>query len=727
MLLAALTAFSLLVSAREFEPVPRAWKWVSATEVAFTFDGSYTDSDMGFVYDMKKQKKIKGVNAPEKYSSFPVNPAGAVNMTYSPDSTMIAFTRDNDLYVIDIQSGRETRITNDGTDLILNGYASWVYYEEIFGRPSKYRAFWWSPDSRKIGFYRFDNTRVPLFPIYSPFGQNGKWNATRYPKAGQDNPEVRIGIAQIGEELFSSDKRAPIVWADFNEKDDQYFGTPFWGPDSKEFFVSRMPRLQQDLDIHAVNIKDGSHKVIYHEHYPTWLDWITEVVFTDKGLYMARAFETGWQQIYFLSYDGKELRRLTDGNNWDVSILRVDEKAQEVYFTAKRSSTIRYAVYKSDFNMNVSELTDPAYSVSNVEFSPDGKSFAAVYSNARTPYKVAVFTTKRPKDTSKNASAIAAAKLGTVLADAAGEDFSTAKYALPQEVYMYTSDGLRLPGLVTFPKSLERLQGHPASVLASDASDKSCRTCKNRDVCYKKFEGTKYPVHFEVYGGPDTPYVRDVWRYPDANNQWWSEHDIIHMVVDPRSAGHLGREGEDMAYRQLTVWEIKDYVEWAKWIGSMPYVNREKVGVEGFSFGGTTTVMLLSQANEYFRYGIAGGGVYDWALYDTHYTERFMDTPQNNPDGYMKACALNWIKKYPVVFDGTPSGKEKVMLRITHGTGDDNVHYQNTLQLIDVMQKYDKKFSLMLYPDAMHGYRGYQGEHSRNYDHDFWSTYLLDK
>ena len=281
---------------------------------------------------------------------------------------------------------------------------------------------------------------------------------------------------------------------------------------------------------------------------------------------------------------------------------------------------------------------------------------------------------------------------GVLLRDMAGEDYDPSRYRLPQEVSIVTEDGFRLPGLMTLPLDFD------STAVA------------------------KYPVHFEVYGGPDTPYVRDRWRTPGEAGRWFAENGIIHLVVDPRSAGHNGRAGEDMAYRQLTVWEIRDYVAWAEWARSLPYVRADRIGVEGFSFGGTTTVMLLCQAPEYFRCGIAGGGVYDWTLYDTHYTERFMDTPQNNPEGYRVASVLEWAKDYPVSYDG---GEPSNMLKLTHGTGDDNVHFQSTLQLIDSFQKLDKRFELMIYPDGMHGYRGDQARHSMKSDQEFWTRYLL--
>ena len=686
----ALTAVGAM--AQEFNRIPYSWKWIGDREVLFSYDGTFADST-AFVVDAKTGKTRTGVSAPQKYSDFPVKPEGAVNLTYSPDSTRLAFTRNNDLYVVEIASGKETRLTHDGTDLILNGFASWVYYEEILGRPSRYKAFWWSPDSRKIGYYRFDNTQVPLFPIYSAFenpeaatvkyqsprvtdlGLGGSLSETRYPKCGQTNPEVRIGIVDLATE--------ETVWADFDPSLDQYFGIPFWGPDSEEFFIARMPRLQNTVDLYAVMASDGTKRHVYNETYKTWLNWFDGVVFTDNGLYMAREFETGWQQIYFLSYDGKTFKRLTDGPNWSISIIRVDEKKGDVYFTAKRDATVRQALYKVDAEGVVTALTDPAYNAAGVSFSPDGKYFAASYSNVTTPTKVAVFPASGKK-----------LREGRVVADMQGPDYDASKYALGQLVYMTTEDGFKLPGMIVYPKNFD--------------------------------PSKKYPVHVDIYGGPDSPQVRDRWVTPNSSNQWWSDNGIIQITVDPRAGGHNGREGLDMIYRQLTVWEVKDFVAWADWLKALPYVNGDKIGVEGFSFGGTMTSMLLMQAPDRFHYGIAGGGVYDWALYDSHYTERYMDTPQNNPEGYEVSKVLNYADGYPVEYDGN-TGVEPVMLKLTHGTGDDNVHHQNTLQLIDAMHKEGKKFDFMIYPDGMHGYRGYQGQHFQKANREFWLKYLLEK
>ena len=724
------------VFAQEFQSIPRVWKWLGNEEVIFSYLGTYQGDD-AFVVNARNGKISEGVNAPSGFSFYPVRPEGAVNLTYSPDSTKLAFTRDNDLYVVDIASKEETRLTFDGSDVILNGYASWVYYEEIFGRASRYRAFWWSPDSKKIGFYRFDNSQVPMFPIYSAFANpeaaasqsqsprvtdlalGGSLSETRYPKAGQTNPQVRIGIVDLEGECVGCPMRCDeaITWADFDPALDQYFGIPFWGPDSKEFFIARMPRLQNTIDLYAVNTEDGSKRHVYNETYKTWLNWFDGVVFTDNGLYMAREFETDWQQIYFLSYDGKTFRRLTDGPNWNVAIVRVDEKKGDVYYTAKRDAVAKQALYKVDKKGVITALTDPAYNATGISFSPDGKYFVASLSNMTTPTQIAVIANKGgvvsdgknnvcayPSDSGKTGMLWEAVQTdakpvrypaATIVADMKGPDYDPAKYALPELVYVTVQDGFNLPGMIVYPKNFD--------------------------------PSKKYPVHVDIYGGPNTPLVRDRWVTPNADNQWYSENGIIQITIDPRAAGHNGRAGLDMIYRQLTVWEVKDFCEWAAALQALAFVDGEKIGVEGFSFGGTMTSMLLMQAPDKFHYGIAGGGVYDWALYDSHYTERYMDTPQNNPEGYDVSKVLNYVEGYPTQYavdKSSASAVEPVMLKLTHGTGDDNVHHQNTLQLLDAMHKAGKKFDFMIYPDGMHGYYGYQGDHFQNANNEFWLKYL---
>ena len=666
----ALAALVSSAFAQEFNRMPVAYKWLGDKEVVFTYNGRYTDDD-GFKLVFPKGTKVTGVQAPEKYADFPLKPEGAVNLTYSPDSTMLAFTRENDLYVVTIADGKECRLTFDGTPVIMNGYASWVYYEEILGRPPRYRAFWWSPDSKRIAFYHFDDTEVPMFPIYSPFGQDGKIRETHYPKVGEKNPEVKIGFVDVPAALDGSKE---IVWADFDEKEDQYFGIPFWSDDSQIFYVAHEPRIQNTLDLYAVSPVNGSKSVLYHEYYPTWLDWIEGMLFTDKGLYMVRAFETGWQQIYFLGYDGT-VRRLTDGPNWRVALVRA-EKDGTVYFTAQRDELhIRQALYKVSPKGVITPLTDESLNVAGVQFSPDGKYFVAQTSSLSVPPQLRVYQTSKP---SKN----------WLVADQKGPDYDASKYSLGQ-IITIEHDGFVFPGLIYYPDGFD-----PA---------------------------VKYPVHVDIYGGPDSPQVTDRWVAP-ARYAWYAQNGIIEVIADNRASGHNGRAGLDCIYKQLATVEVDDFVAWAEYLQSLPYVKGEKIGVEGFSFGGTMTALLVATAPQAFHYGIAGGGVYDWKLYDTHYTERFMSTPEDNAEGYARTRVVDRISSYPA----RPGDDGSVMLKLTHGTGDDNVHYQNTLQLIDALHKIGASFDFMVYPDGMHGYRGYQGSHFQAENNAFWLKYLKD-
>lgn len=660
-LLAAVFLPAFVASAQ----MPSAFKWTGPREVVFSYDGTYTDSacfSLRIPSSLKSvPKRTEGVSAPERYADFPLKPEGAQNLSYSPDSTRLAFTRGGDLWVADIATGEQTRLTRDGSETVMNGYASWVYYEEILGRPSRYKAFWWSPDSRRIAFYRFDDGPVPVFPIYSPFGQDGTLLNTRYPKAGEKNPEVSVGFVEVSD--------GSIRWADFDPSEDQYFGTPFWSADSRVFYVPREPRIQNTLDLFAVDPDDGSKKAIYHEEVPTWLDWISGMLFGPDGLWMVRDFESGWQQIYYLSYDGKTLRRLTDGPNWRVTLLRA-EKDGTLFFTAERDSHVRESLYKLSPKGEIVRLSDPALHIESVSFAPDGKHFITRSSNLRTPPQL------RLHDLRGNSFLIASAEKAEGPA---------------ATLVSITVDGLELPGILYYPDGFDPER--------------------------------KYPVHVDVYGGPDTPLVRDRWVSPSRYG-WYARNGIIELVADCRAAGHNGRAGMDAVYRRLTLCEADDFIAWAKWLRSLPYVKAEKIGVEGFSFGGTMATLLVSTASEYFPYAIAGGGVYDWRLYDTHYTERFMSTPEDNPDGYARTRVLDRLESYPVKA-GKADGS--VMLRLTHGTADDNVHFQHSLQLIDALQRMGAGFELMIYPDGKHGYGAYQGRHFEEENRAFWKKYLLEE
>ncbi len=586
--------------------------------------------------------------------------AQETNPTYSPDSSMVASTSGGDLFVRPAAGGQAIRLTEDGSDVILNGYASWVYYEEIFGRPSRYKAFWWSPDSRKLAFYRFDNSVVKMFPIYSPYGgKGGSLSETRYPLAGDPNPNVKVGIVNL-------DKPQDIVWADFDPEADQYFGTPFWGDDSKKLFVQREPRVQQELELFAVSASDGSKSLIYRETYPTWLDWMDDMLFTKEGLYMSRAFETGWQQIYFLSYDGKTLRRLTSGVNWRISLLAEDKGT--VYFTSYRDSDVHQCLYSVDRKGRIRLLSDPDSAVRVEDLDLRKKTAKVSYSNINTdwvPYTIDL------------------RKALSVPVGGQSEPAVSPDGPVFEIVYAEMSDGQKVPAAIALPRDFD--------------------------------PSKKYPVVMEIYGGPDNPYVRDSKRRPSPMVRWFWETGVIRAIVDTRAAGHTGRKGTDLVYRDVVSVPVEDACTWARWLGNLPYVDAERIGVEGFSFGGTMTAMLVMNHPELFRCGVAGGGVYDWELYDTHYTERFMDTPQRNPGGYAKARVLNYVDNYD------PS---RSRLKLTHGTGDDNVHFHNTLMLVDYLQRSGKQFDLMIYPDGMHGYRGEQAAHDNQADKEFWTRNL---
>ncbi len=591
-------------------------------------------------------------------------PETELNPTLSPDQEWVAFTRKNDLYTIHIPSGKEYRLTNDGTDLILNGYASWVYFEEILGRPSRYKSFWWSPNSKQLVFMRMDDTNVPLFPIYSEAGQHGYSENTRYPKAGDPNPTVKIG--------FTSPEGGTVTWADFNEKDDQYFGMPYWTPDGNTALVQWMNRGQDQLIIYAVEPSTGNKKELYKEEQKTWIDLDDQggriTFLPNKKGFILQSDKDGWEQLYWHNMDGILKNKITSGNNWSTNVRFIDTLKNVIYFTSRQENSTRFDLYRVDLDgRNQQRLTFGDYT-HNVSLSPKGTYFISTYSNASTPEKIALINNK--------------GKLILELGNAKGAEFENTELAKTEIIRIPSEDGkYQLPIRITWPLNFD--------------------------------PSKKYPVMINIYGGPNAGTVRDGWQYSGLN-QWWAKEGLIQVAMDHRASGHFGKEGINYMHRNLGKWELTDWITIVKWLRNNG-ADASRVGIAGFSYGGYMTSMALTAGADYFTHGLAGGSVTDWKLYDSHYTERFMDTPAENPEGYQAGSVMTYTDKY------------KGLLRIYHGTMDDNVHMQNSLQLVKKLQDSKKHFEFMLYPGGRHGWGGNQNAHSTNENNMFIYKNLLKK
>ena len=591
-------------------------------------------------------------------------PETEVNPTLSPDKAWVAFTRKNDLYTINIASGKEYRITNDGTDLILNGYASWVYFEEILGRSTRYKSYWWSPDSKHIVFMRMDDTKVPLFPIYSENGQHGYSENTRYPKAGDPNPTVRIGITPV--------EGGQLTWADFNENEDQYFGMPYWMPDAKTLLIQWMNRGQDNLIVYAVNPSNGSKKEVYNEKQKTWIDLDDQggrisFLGENKG-FILQSDKDGWDQLYLHNNDGTLKNQITTGANWSTAVQFIDEAKNIIYFTSRQQNSVRTDLYRVDFDgKNQMRLTFGDYTHAT-DLSPNGSYFTTRYSNASTPDRLALVNNK--------------GKLILELGDSKGADFDAYAMAKTEILRIPSEDGLfQLPIRITWPLNFD-----PAK---------------------------QYPVMINIYGGPNAGTVRDGWQF-NGQTQWWAKEGLIQVAMDHRASGQFGKNGINYMHRNLGNWELKDWITIVKWLRTHG-ADSTRVGIAGFSYGGYMTCMALTAGAGYFTHGLAGGSVTDWKLYDTHYTERFMDTPAENPQGYAAGSVMTYADQY------------KGLLRIYHGTMDDNVHMQNSLQLVKKLQDSKKHFEFMLYPGGRHGWGGNQQFHSSNENNAFIYKNLLKK
>lgn len=589
------------------------------------------------------------------------------NPTFSPDSNFIAYTKDNNLYTFNLKTNKEIQHTTDGTKTTLNGYATWVYWEEIFGRPTRFRAFWWSPDSKKLAFMRFDESKIQMFPLYNSEGQHGFIEETRYPKSGDPNPEAKIG--------FVSPDGGKVTWADFNEKEEQYFGWPEWLLDGSGLMVQWINRGNDNLKLYNISPSNGNKKEVYAETQKAWID----IDDADNRLTLLEgnkemiilSDKSGWKQLYLYGVDGKFKNNITNGKFTIKSVEGIDQKNRVVYFHARGlENSARYDFYRVDFDgKNMKRLTFGDFNHRQIQLSPDFKYFITTYSNITTPTQMAVVdnTGKIIKD------------LGTVK----GAEMDGYNMAKSELLRVKSDDGLfDLPMTITYPQNM--------------------------------VAGKKYPVLISIYGGPDAGTIFDQWSWT-PRSQWYAQEGLIQVSLDHRASGHFGKEGVAYMHRNLGYWEMKDYITLVKSLIAKGIADPTKICITGFSYGGYMSCYALTYGADVFTHGMAGGSVTDWSLYDSAYTERFMDTPAENPEGYKSSSVMTHTDKY------------KGMLQIVHGTMDDNVHMQNSIQLISKLEDQKKDFEFMLYPGGRHGWGGNKGQHFDNLKTKFIYKYLLEK
>jgi dipeptidyl-peptidase-4 len=619
----------------------------------------HTDDWNGLLYDHGKDLYVYWVKE-ARLVRITEDPGEEKNPRLSPDGRWAAYTRDNDLFVSSTGDGREIRLTNDGGELVYNGWASWVYFEEILGRASRYAAFWWSPDGTKIAFLRFDDNPVPEFPIFDAEGPHGRLERQRYPKAGDPNPKVRLGIASVPE--------AKVVWADFDENADDYLAWPFWLPDSSRLAVQWMNRGQDHIKIFFVDPATGGKSVLYEEKQTAWVEFFEDLHFFRDGRgFLLRSDRDGRRHLYLHGLDGRLLARLTSGD-WDVQgIVLINDKKGYVCFTANRGASEETHLFRVGLDgTKLVQLTrEPG--VHRPNFSPGGSFFLDRHSGIDRPARIDL----RRADGS----------LVRAIEDSRTPEF--AEYALGRvELFSIpTSDGWSLPAQWILPPGFD-----PAR---------------------------KYPVLFTVYGGPASPRVSN--SFPPLSSFYLAQEGIIVLTVDHRGAGHHGKKGTSLMHRSLGKWEIHDWIEAVKWLREKPFIDSARVGITGGSYGGYATCLALTSAADYFTHGFARASVTDWRLYDSVYTERYMDAPAENPEGYKNGSVM------------THAPKLKGALFIEHGALDDNVHAQNSIQLIDRLIDLDKDFSFMLLPKQRHGSLGKKREFSNRRYVEFWFRHFLGR
>jgi len=586
---------------------------------------------------------------------------------FSPDGKFVSFVRGMNLFVVEVASGKEKQLTRDGSEKILNGYLDWVYEEEIYGRGQK-RGYWWSPDSRYIAFLRTDESPVPRFVLTDDTVTDQRVENTFYPQAGDPNPLVTLGIAEVSKTNFIpnvaklpkvGNKLPPslarigdavkFVNTSKYKPEDFLIARVAWTPDSRAVIFQAQNREQTFLDVNTAFPNDGRVTTVMTERSQTWVEAIDNPVFLKDGSGIWQSDRNGFRHLYRFDNNGKLIKQITDGR-WEVSELYgVDEARGMVYFSAigENNDWINTHIYRIKLDgTELKRLTDTP-GTHRAIFDPTFTRFVDYWSDASTPTKVWLYA--------------ADGNLEKVLDENKVPVLDAYKLSKPQFLKIKTRDGFEMEAMMILPPDFDRTK--------------------------------KYPVFAYTYSGPHAPQVRNRWG--DARMMWHqmlAQKGYIIWVCDNRTASGKGAESAWNVYGKFGQTETRDLEDGFNYLKSLSFVDGTRLGMWGWSFGGYMTSYFMTHSPT-LKMGVAGGLVSDWALYDSVYTERFMKTPQNNAEGYKQSAVLGAAANL--------SGK----LLIIHGTIDDNVHQQNAIKLIYELQNAGKQFEFMTYPTQRHGVR----------------------
>lgn len=560
--------------------------------------------------------------------------------SFDPAGKLVSFVSEGDLYLVELESGKVRRLTTRAGDQICNGHLDWVYQEEVYGR-GDFKGYWWSPDSRKIAFLRLDVSQVPTATIVDHRGVHPEVETQRYPHPGDPNAEVALGVVTL--------EGGDVEWMDLGRHpgEDLLVVRVDWPTESGRLTAQIQNRTQTWLELLAFDPENTRGDLLIREESPAWVNVIGEPIWLSDGTFLWQSERTGYRQIYHYSSEGELLNSLTNGDLDVRALHRISEERGWVFFAAARDHCRDLHIFRVGLDGSGLKRISDTPGQHRANFNRQGTLFVDSWSDLNTPTKVFL----------KKADGSA---VRTILENRveALEDFNL---STPEFIRLQADDGFPLEAMMIKPPDF-------------DPSE-------------------KYPVLVYTYGGPGAQSVLNRWGGKTYIwHQYLASQGMVIWVADSRIASGKGVRSAWSGYRSLGPVGLRDIEDGLDWLVRHPWIDRERIGIWGWSYGGYSTVYALTHS-DYFKLGIAGAPVTDWRHYDSIYTERYMATPQENPEGYRESSALEG------------AGNIKGRLLLLHGAIDDNVHIQNSVSLADKLQKAGVQFDFMIYPGSRHGIR----------------------